>query len=200
MWRRQLGAGGCKQCCTKRERRGQQGRGPRAPRGPTVWDQRTKVGRGASYYPSPPSAHQGPHNIPPPRRPIPSRVQTLGAAAHSVLLCDHCPVVGQSVSLRREMRSDTLVRYRQRTLSKASGPPAWMWVLRLSDGVTGSRVVSAGSQNGCGVEKCSGSSEEMHAVRTAAQVGARGVVVVRCGGWVASSVSSPDSQAHWWLG
>ena len=41
-------------------RRGQQGRGPRAPRGPTVWGQRAKVGRDASYYPSRPSAHISP--------------------------------------------------------------------------------------------------------------------------------------------
>ena len=66
-------------------------------------------------------------------------------------------IVGQSVLVGAE-RSDTLVRYRQRTLSKASGPPACavMCVLRLANGVTGACVVSAGSQNGCGIENYGG--------------------------------------------
>ena len=103
-------------------------------------------------------------------------------------------------------RSGTLVRYRQRTLSKASGPPAWWcsWVcpLRLtSDGCSVcNRAVTAGSQNGCGVEKSCGNVEEMHAVLAAAQVGACGVV------WSGVKVGWPavcrarGRRPYWWLG
>ena len=156
-----------------------------------------KGGSRRLLYPSRPSAHI---------TPTPSLPTCL---RHGVRLQYSSRLVSRRLSSSvspRVVRCCVAVRYPHQVSTKdpkqSLGPTRMShWcVYSVSPSVCGACIVSAGSQNGCGVEKCSGHSEEMHAVRTAAQVGARGVVVVRCGGWVASSVSSPDSQAHWWLG
>ena len=117
-----LSAGGCKQCCTEGERRGTtRGEGP----GPTrallfEVDAQGWVETPLMTPPIPrPSAHT-----------IPSRVPANGEACLRYQCCSRsaaavsCGRWSVAMSVGGAKRSDTLIRYRQRTLSKASGPPA----------------------------------------------------------------------------
>ena len=98
-------------------REGQKGARAPAPQGPYCCGPRTKVGPdGASYEPLPFRQPQMMH----PRRSLPSQQLAVTHAQYS-----NCPLNLWSHLVSRGCeRSDTLIRYRQRTLSKASGPPA----------------------------------------------------------------------------
>ena len=116
---KQRRAGGClRQCCTEEgAREGEQGRGPRPRRGPTVGGPRAKVGLDSRLLCPSPSLR--PHN---PRH-IPSH-PTVCAAAYLQYSIFLFVVPSRGVRVVSVERSDTLVRHRQGTLSKASGPPA----------------------------------------------------------------------------
>ena len=118
-----LSAGGCKQCCTEGERRGEpRGEGP----GPTraLLFEVDAQGWVETPLMTPP--------IPPPiiSHTIPSQVPANGEACLRYQYCSRsaaavlCGRWSVAMSVGGAERSDTLIRYRQRTLSKASGPPA----------------------------------------------------------------------------
>ena len=135
------GAGGCpKQCCTEEgARKGEKGRGPRPHKGPTVRGPRTREGAGRLLYPSPshrpeacadhvqtkciprPSPHSPPNSAPAvwPH----GSVHQLDESIDSLSVQNCRNVIGLSV-VYLSVQSDARIGHRQRTLSKASGPPA----------------------------------------------------------------------------